>query len=257
MKIAEIERLRAPFYNKFTSLWANLLYKQSAVYFEAIRDYASLSQLESIPYDIKPVQELFLKTWIVPGKTFAAQNFNEFKKSISTQYRTKGIEDDYFERFMADYAYNEAGTRITSIAATNRNAMLRNIRQSLLEAQTEGWGAEETARFIQANLKEQMVLISRYSAERIARTEIVGASNRGQLLGAQTLGYNMIKSWLPYIDPATRTFEKGKFNHAIEEHVGLYDNFVKTGEPMQCPGDPHGSAGNVINCRCSMTYKVL
>lgn len=257
MNIQQIERLRAPFYSKFSDLWAQTLYKQSAIYIEAVKDYANISQLESIPLQIKPVQELFLKTWIVTGKTFAKHNFAEFKKDISTQYRTKGIEDDYFENYMADYAYNTAGTRIESIATTNRNAMLRNIRQSLLEAQTEGWGAEETARFIQENLREQMTIISRYSAERIARTEIVGASNRGQLLGAQTLGYNMVKSWLPYIDSQTRTFEKGEFNHVIDETVGLYDNFVKTGEPMQCPGDVHGSAGNVINCRCSMIYKVL
>lgn len=256
--IQQIERFRSPFYKAFIPRWRDLLYKQAQPFINALNDPNAINYIQTIPIDIKETRELFLKTWIITGKFFAIQNQSEHKKSISCPIHTKAIpEEEYFERYMYNFAENEAGDRIVSIIATNKEAIIRNIRKSIQEAEIEGWGAEQTARFIQDNLREEMTLISRYSAERIARTEIVGASNRGQLAGAQSLGYNMNKTWIPYIDSRTRTFEKGMFNHAISETVGLYDDFQKTGEPMQHPGDPKGSAGNVCNCRCTCGYNVL
>ena len=255
--IQQIERLRSSFYNSFSIQWAQLLFKEAQPYINALNDPNSIGYIESIPINTKDIQTLFLKTWILPGRFFGKQTALEYHKSISLNIRTKGIEDDYFDQYMFDFALNNAGERITSIASTNREAILKTIQQSLLECEKQGMGAIDMARYIQDQLKEQMTIISRYNAERIARTEIVGASNRGQLLGAQSLGYTMQKFWMPFIDSATRTFEKGPFNHAIEETVGIYDDYVKTGEPMQHPGDPKGSAGNVINCRCSQGFKVL
>jgi len=255
--IQQIERLRNPFYQAFSNAWANLLFSEAQPFIHALHDPQAINYIETIPIDIKEVQTLFLKTWIIPGRFFGKQTVSEYHKSVSMNIRTKGIEDDYFDKYMYDYAINNAGSRITSISNTNRDAILKTIRQSILEGEKQGMGAVDMAKYIQETLKEQMTIISRYSAERIARTEIVGSSNRGQLLGAQSLGYTMQKSWMPFIDSATRTFEKGPFNHAIEETVGLHDDYIKTGEPMQHPGDPHGSAGNVINCRCSQGFKVL
>jgi hypothetical protein len=256
MTIQQIERQRNPFYKTFEKAWRELLFKQCAPYLKALEDPHSMNYIQSIPLDIKDTRTLFLKTWIIIGRSFAKSTQQEYKKSISLQYRTKDAAEDFFDNYMYNFAETEAGMRIVSIATTNKEAMLNTIRQALLKGEQEGLGAVEMSKYIQDALKEQMIIISRYSAERIARTEIVGASNRGQLLGAQTLGYNMNKTWLQGYN--ARTPDKNNpFNHAIHETVRLYDDFQMTGEPMQHPGDPKGSAGNVCNCNCGMTYEVL
>ena len=35
----------------------------------------------------------------------------------------------------------------------------------------------------------------------------------------------------------------------------LTSPFIVDGEKLQYPGDPTGSAGNVIQCRCTMTFR--
>lgn len=257
MNINQIEKLRTPFYNAFTQHWTKLLYGKINLYVSALNDSVSIQTMETIPVDYRDVRELFLKTWILTGRFFAKNTIHEFRKSVSCPIHSKAVEDDFFDKYIYDFAENVAGQRIVSITQTNKEAILKIIRAGLLEAEREGMGAIEMGRYIKEKLKNEMIHISNYFAERISRTEIVGASNKGQLLGAQSLGYNMTKTWLPAFDSRTRTFEKGPFNHAINETVGIYDDFQDTGEPMQHPGDPKGSAGNVINCRCSQTFKVL
>jgi len=260
MNIYTIETQRRPFYLVFQRAWANQLYKQVAPYIEALNSPSAINYIETLNESDafrKEVRELWLKNWILPGREFAKSTADKYKKSTSYRIQTKDAATDFYDRYMFDYSLNEAGERITSITQTNREAILNNIRKSIVSGESEGMGADELAKFIQGNLRTDMKIISRYSAERIARTEIVGASNRGQLIGAQSLGYSMQKTWLPFIDSRTRTFNKGPFDHAITETVMLHDKFVRTGEPMDCPGDPHGSAGNLINCRCSQTFTVL
>jgi hypothetical protein len=36
--------------------------------------------------------------------------------------------------------------------------------------------------------------------------------------------------------------------------VGKDEPFIVMGEQLDYPGDPVGSAGNVINCRCTQIY---
>lgn len=257
--IEQIERQRKPIYKHFITEWNKILFAQIAPYIEAAKDTATMEQFKSIPLQVKAIEKTFLKTWVVTGKIFAKDTYSENKKTISCPIHTKATEDDFFDKYMYEFALNSAGERITSITQTNKEAILKVIRNAIFEGEQDGMGAIEMGKLIQEKLKSEMTIISRYSAERIARTEVVGACNRGQLIGAQSLGYNMQKSWMPYLDPYTRTFEKGAYNHAFQEVVGLYDKFQGTGQlgGIDHPGDPKGDAGNVINCRCTCGYKVL
>lgn len=90
-------------------------------------------------------------------------------------------------------------------------------------------------------------------AEMIARTETNRALNGGTLEGWRQSGLVSGKTWISALDDRTRTPPASEFDHvgAHGETVGLDEQFVATGEPLDGPG-LGGSAGNVINCRCSM-----
>jgi len=68
------------------------------------------------------------------------------------------------------------------------------------------------------------------------------------------------KTWLSALDERVRGNEAGDvFNHLPPAHgetVGLREMFVNTGEALAHPGDPNGSAANIINCRCTQIAAV-
>lgn len=90
-------------------------------------------------------------------------------------------------------------------------------------------------------------------ANAIARTEIIAAANAGSL-GQVQLAFgddpDVLKIWLATDDERTR------IAHGQADGVGvpLGEAFVVGGEALQFPGDPNGSPGNIINCRCSLGY---
>lgn len=100
-----------------------------------------------------------------------------------------------------------------------------------------------------------------YEAERIARTEVVGASNElGQAFANAVDGtpdISLQKTWITAGDDSVRGSRPGdEFSHidADGETVGVNDAFTGTGEELMYPGDEAGSAGNIINCRCTVIY---
>lgn len=91
-----------------------------------------------------------------------------------------------------------------------------------------------------------------YRAERIARTEVVGASNAGSQRAyeaAEEQGLTLTKTWLAALDERTRSAH-------IDAHgqtVPTRSAFDVGGQALMYPGDPNGSAWNTVNCRCT-TY---
>lgn len=89
-------------------------------------------------------------------------------------------------------------------------------------------------------------------AEVIARTEVNSAANAGATTQLRTLDVPATKTWLATTDPRTREAHLD----ADGQQVGINDSFTVDGESLDFPGDPSGSPGNVINCRCTCTYDI-
>ena len=94
--------------------------------------------------------------------------------------------------------------------------------------------------------------IELWRAERIVRTEVISASNRGSLLGAETTGLKLNKVWLTAGDNRVRhTPGHNSLNH---QPVAIDKTFANG---MQYPGDPAGGAKETIQCRCSIYYEKI
>ncbi len=84
--------------------------------------------------------------------------------------------------------------------------------------------------------------------DKIARTEIVGASNNGAHQAYIDSEIVITEIWIDSRDSLVRT---SPHNHKIDgEEVALGKRFSNG---LLHPHDPSGAAGNVINCRCSTT----
>lgn len=201
--------------------------------------------IENIDIDTKPLENLFYQLYIKVGKSFARDSYSGRKAS-------EELIEDRWEAYMKQYAKTLAAKKITSISATTIE-QARKIIQSILDRTIEeGLGSMETARLIRNALTEEMIPMNTWRALRIARTEVVSASNVGSLAGAKSLDMPMDKVWIATADGRTRD-DHMALNGT---EIGINEKFDVGGEYLECPGDPDGSPEQVINCRCTLAYSV-
>lgn len=112
-------------------------------------------------------------------------------------------------------------------------------------ALTEGITAGETTGQIRTRIEGVFEIAQGVQSETIARTEVASAQNFGRMEEMRVAGAKN-KIWIAIFNN-TRTDHE----NAHGQIVGVNDPFDVGGEDLQFPGDPNGSAWNVINCQCS------
>jgi HK97 family phage portal protein len=128
--------------------------------------------------------------------------------------------------------------------------MHADLKAILERGVEDGVGADEIARRIQDNAEDY----ASFRAQCVARTETVGANNYGALDCYEANGAE-VKEWVTANDDLVRGNDRGdEFDHtaAHGEQQKISADFEATGESLQFPGDPAGSAGNICNCRCTL-----
>jgi uncharacterized protein with gpF-like domain len=146
--------------------------------------------------------------------------------------------------------------RIQGVVETTQNSIIKAITRGYLE------GLDQKA--IGNLIIESGTRVSQSRANRIARTEIHGAANFGAFEAAKRTGLPAKKEWLSTQDHRTRAFEReDEWDHLHYDGttVGMDESFAFESVKgqrnlLQYPGDPSGSEGNVINCRCTLAFKV-
>jgi HK97 family phage portal protein len=142
------------------------------------------------------------------------------------------------------YLLSLAGQKVTQISSTE----LAEIQSALAEGVKAGESIPQLAKRID-DLYLLQIIPNRSTV--IARTEVVAASNYGAMQAAAQSGLILNKVWLATDDARTRP------DHAAADgqEVPMDDPFIVGGEELMQPGDPSGSAGNIIQCRCTVYFK--
>jgi uncharacterized protein with gpF-like domain len=183
------------------------------------------------------------------GVAFARDIYRQLKGDRSL-ILTKSTEDDWVS-YMIAYAKNEAGKRITSITETSRE-LARQIIDKILEQSTnEGWGSDETARELRRALVSDGIDINQWRSLRIARTEVMTASNAGSMEGARSTGATG-KYWIATHDDRVRP---DHLDVEGQNPVKIDESFNVGGYDMDCPGDPSAGPEEVCNCRCAVAFE--
>lgn len=180
------------------------------------------------------------------GVRFAERNYNDLikRKSIG-----ETVKDSWLNEIL-NYMRFVAGYRIVSINKTSRARAVQLIRRALAASQEAGLGLVETRDQIVKYVGNTWADDARYRAERIARTEVMTASNRGSFIGAKATGLDLKKKWLASSDGRERATHGAANGQVVE----LNDPFDVGGIQMMMPGDASAPADEVINCRCVVRY---
>ena len=203
---------------------------------------------------IEPLVEAYNDLYTEVGDTFARLTYEGLKREQYTE--TKQVPSWYSK--LLQFVQYRVMTRIVKV----RDNVKDQIGKIVIMGLENGMSIDEIKNLILGvpglpPLNGTLPV----RARRIARTEIISASNYGSLQGAESTGLQYRKQWLSTMDARTRRLPDDAFDHRSinGQQVGKYEMFrvpTKTGqsEELEFPGDPRGSAGNTIQCRCTQIY---
>jgi len=152
-----------------------------------------------------------------------------------------------FETALLHWLTANGGERITSVH--------RSLINSIIKVIGEGYDNNLTLDKITRLLRNRFGWY-KPQALRIARTETTTATNYATTMAAHNSEYVLEKTWISAHDNRTRRPPKSHFDHLDMngQKVDEYGKFFVGGEELDFPGDPNGSAGNTINCRCKIAF---
>jgi hypothetical protein len=186
------------------------------------------------------------------------EGFEDFSAEIASTVAPELLIDfSLISDEVLAWARNDAATKIVAVSDTTKDA----VRDVLDTALGEGDSIDGIANRLRSKFDE----FKGVRAETIARTETAGAYNHGKYTNAEAFDQTnptlqVTKTWVPTQDNRTREAHRAEnIQNAQGQNrrtVLRAEAFKVDGEDMMRPLDGNASAGNVIRCRCVMTFDV-
>lgn len=239
------EQTREQFYRRWIE-------KTTARFDEERRTVLLAFRNEGEPGALRAV-DLEADEWDLLYKALYTEVAIDFGKRVLAGFKTdpilgaemKAPAMDIFTRAVLDWLARDGAKLVTGVS----NATKEKIRHELAEGVKRG----ETMFELSKRLEDLYRTFSAYRAERIARTEVIRASNLGSQTAARQTGLTLEKEWIATFDDRTRSPHRTAHGQTRDLNVP-YD--VK-GERLMFPGDISlgASAANTVHCRCTESYR--
>ena len=228
------ERLRTPFRRQYYKV-LNKYFKEFANKIEIA--YQTRSQIMLDMELRKQADKLkLILTTLYRSVAYA------FKDYALGRFFSKDFDDD-FEKQLSEFIDYNTGVWVADIDETTRKRLAKVIDNSY----NDGLSVEATG----VALRNTLIGMGVYRANLISRTEVHRVAGFANEAVAENMNIDgTVKEWVAIQDARTRV------SHSIAsgQRVALEEFFVVGGERLKYPGDPKGSAGNTINCRCASIY---
>lgn len=197
------------------------------------------------------IEALFLDMYKDVGTRWAEIGFKMVIEQKSIGYDEATIRA--WETSMMQYAVTYGASSIVSIQNTGLSSAQRIISKLTEQAIAEAVSPDDLALWIERAIPVEWRILSKFNAERIARTEVLSASAHGNHIGAASTGVALNKVWITAMDGRERA-EHAAVNGT---KVPMNEKFQVGSDAMLHPRHKGASAGNVINCRCQVGYESI
>ncbi len=211
-----------------------------------VNDKAYLMGIASRNISSDRMRKAYLAAYHKPAAYFG-------KRAYMAADKVKALNpwsEERFYQWLSDYTALTLGERITEVTAFTRERYIQIVKQVLDEMPDASIGD------IADVLQEKLQIDEFYRAERIARTEVISASNVGSKYGMDEImeGEPYLKIWISSMDDRTRDSHEAMNNVEVPSTEPFH---LPSGVMLEEPGDPSGPAEEVINCRCSIAYDLM
>lgn len=214
---------------------------EQVIHFIHLHGVENLEHVISILIDEQAIKNAYKRCYLFVGVEQAKWTYRRIQRIAIAQKSWITFFSERWRRLMSTFFETQSSDKITNVNETTKDT----IRQLLSESQD--LPTSQRADYIVNQLKSPD--FNRMRALRIARTETTTAANYGAVIGGESSDYEVGKTWVPILDMNTRPA------HAEMDGtpaISMNEAFVVGGEELMYPGDPNGSASNVINCRCAL-----
>lgn len=170
-------------------------------------------------------------------------NYNYMAEKLGSEENTKKESKDAVKDNINPY------NTISINNLKDKNEAKKNARSTLLNILMQGLSMATVSKLYEKNLSTSNMLANSNGTriENLSRIDAMIASEKK----AEEEGYVLVKVWNSRKDSKVRDAH----SRADGQEAQLDKPFYVGGERLMYPADPNGSAGNVINCRCYLTYK--
>lgn len=216
----------------FAVLTRKLLKKQEERMQEALASEFESRALTKGKYD--------LVNWEIEDKVFFELSVPVFTDIIERRGKRAATLIGAEEFALTDRVKKFIDKKAFKFAYEVNDTTKKKLRKTLTEGVKEGEGVKELSKRVADTFNVRRGA----ETERIARTEVLSASNGADLEAYNQSGVVEKKEWLTTMDDRTRDW------HAMMdgEVVGINKKFSNG---LMFPGDPSAPADEIINCRCT------
>jgi hypothetical protein len=196
-----------------------------------------------------PLIKAFSEHYTRVGSEFFASVERSFaergSKGSLAPKEVKGMVSEFWGAFH-NWVLRESNRKVVDVTEATR----RMIRRTIYSEQDAGGSYDTIADAITEKAKE----INKSRAIRIARTETHVASTMSVQEAVRSTRMRFEREWVAVMDDRTRPYpgdKDVKWDHrkANGQRRAMDQPFDVSGEHLMVPGDPKGSAGNIIQCR--------
>ena len=195
------------------------------------------------------IKRILMGNWNTTFNRFGERIIKPNEKSIWRGIETKDfmLEPAMAYKLAAErWAARYGASRLTEVVGTTSKDAQLIVSRATAQAVRDNLDERAAGLYIQAEIASKASSISRLRSRVIARTETHTASQSASHEAAKATGINVKKQWSASGGDRTRE----SHDQADGQTVGMEEYFDVGGEALLYPGDPNGSAENVINCRC-------
>lgn len=186
--------------------------------------------------DKEPLREAYNRIYVMVGVPFA-QISNE-------DLMGKMKQDEDWTRRVMQYLGIAINDRLDAVTLTTKNKIAKVL--------SDGIRLGTSIQDMSSKISQDVGGVVR--ATRIARTEVISASNLGSIEGARATELPLNKVWLATRDTRTRETH----DIADGQRVEMNELFDVNGSLLDFPGDWSNNAdvAEIIQCRCTLIYQV-
>ncbi len=219
-------------------------------------EYVDPDRLKTMVKDLlieKPMKDNLMNIWGQAGGHFYQdmENIIKLKADIPVMERKGKLVDEHAEKRMQAYAYERSAKKLDKILNSEAEAINSVIDDVIKEGLENGLSmVHMRAKMKETLLSDTMTQIENYQAERIARTEVIGACNAGSYEAINESGLKLDKEWLH----SGHLGKNYRPEHVAFQDMGAQEFDYEYAPGLQFPGDPEADPGEICNCRCTIVY---
>jgi hypothetical protein len=251
----KVERLRRQLDQKYSSLFSASISKDVNKVASDIRKYgtdAARTLMGAYAWNDE-MMTIMMQLYKEAAILFGNASFRAVRNAGQKAADPYGINNDFITsilQFLAQYGF----MLVADMTQTTKKQLLNIISQGV----ADGLGIDEIARQLTQSDELGYAMMR---ARRIARTEVMRASNYAAMEGAKLHNFEVDKIWIASRDLRTRRIPRDSYDHFHMDGATVPYNepFTSTGKKGDTvlaaqPGDPNAPAGFTINCRCTVGF---